>query len=412
MAPRPDRNFLLLLGDAGLFSVAIVCFDPSVVLTVFMAQFTTSALLIGAPAAIRLAGLYLPQLPAAIGLRRVRRIVPFFFWQAAIGRGALLGLIAAALLAGHIPPELVVAIMLVAWLVFSFTEGAATLAWLDLLGEVIHVRLRATYFGSIQVLGGILAVGAGFGVRAALNEEITPRAFIPLFGWGCLAFLLSVICIGLIREHQPTRRASVDEPTIRHMATLLRGAQVRRISLAQILAGSIQLGLPFYALFARDIIGLGGEWLGGLIVAQTLGGSLAGLVWARIAGRYGARSVVFLSSLILIVIPLCCWAADRVGAGGLMLAAFFLAGAARGGSQAGFWQYILDVVSPADRRMFMGLANTANAPTLLMPLFGGAILEWGGYSWLFGGTAALGLAASLAGLWLPQPAPAATPEAA
>jgi MFS family permease len=107
---------------------------------------------------------------------------------------------------------------------------------------------------------------------------------------------------------------------------------------------------------------------------------------------------------VLIVIPLCCWAAERVGGGVLVLAAFFLAGAARGGSQAGFWQYILDVVPPADRRMFMGLANTANAPTLLMPLFGGGLLEWGGYPWLFGGTAVLGLAASLAGLWLPKPA--------
>lgn len=87
MAPRPDRNFLLLLGDAGLFSLAMVCFDPDIVLSVFMAQFTTLPLLIGAPAAIRLAGLYVPQLPAAIGLRRFQRIKPFFFWQAAIGRG-------------------------------------------------------------------------------------------------------------------------------------------------------------------------------------------------------------------------------------------------------------------------------------------------------------------------------------
>jgi hypothetical protein len=403
LAARPDRNFLLLLGDAGLFSLAIVCFDPSVVLSVFMAQFTVSPLLIGAPAAIRLAGLYLPQLPAAIGLRRVQRIVPFFFWQAAIGRGTLLGLIAAAVLAGHVPGEVVVAVMLVAWLVFSFTEGAATLAWLDLLGEVIHVRLRATYFGSIQVLGGILAVGAGFGVRAALDEEVTPQAFIPVFGWGFFAFLLSVICIGLIREKQSTRRASLDEPTITHMAALLRGAHLGPISLAQILAGSIQFGLPFYALFARDIIGLGGEWFGGLIVAQTLGASISGLLWARVAARHGARSVVYLSSALLIVIPLCCWAANRVGGGALVLTAFFLAGAARGGSQAGFWQYILDVVPPADRRMFMGLANTANAPTLLMPLLGGVVLEWAGYPWLFGGTAVLGLAATVAGRWLPKP---------
>src|SRR5206468_1531592 len=104
------------------------------------------------------------------------------------------------------------------------------------------------------------------------------------------------------------------------------------ISLAQILAGSLQVGLPFYALFARDAIGLGGEWLGGLIVAQTLGASMAGLVWTHIAGRHGARTVVYLSSAVLTLIPLCCFAAASVGGGVLVLAAFFLAGAARGGS--------------------------------------------------------------------------------
>ena len=92
MPRRVDRNFGLLVGDAGLFSLAAVCFDPSVVLPLFVAQFTTSPLLIGAPAAIRLAGLYLPQLPVGIAVRRFERIKPFFFWQAAIGRGALLGL--------------------------------------------------------------------------------------------------------------------------------------------------------------------------------------------------------------------------------------------------------------------------------------------------------------------------------
>ena len=400
VAARSDRNFLLLLGDAGLFSLAIACFDPSVVLSVFMAEFTRSPLLIGAPAAIKLAGLYLPQLPVAIGVHRFQHIKPLFFWQAAIGRGALIGTVAAATLASNIPPEAVVGLVLGAWLVFSFTEGAATLAWLDLVGDVIDVRLRGAYFGAVQILGGILAVGAGFGVRAALEAEIAPRTFVPLFAWGFVAFFLSVICIGLIHEHPRTSRPRLDEPTFKQVATLLRGAQLRRISLAQILAGSLQFGLPFYAIFARDRIGLGGEWLGSLIVAQTLGMSIAGVAWARIANGYGARSVVCLSSAVLIVVPLCCWAAELIGAGALVLTAFFLAGAARGGSQAGFWQYTLDLVPAAERRLFLGLANTANAPTLLMPLLGGGMLDWGGYPWLFGSSALLGVAATLAGLWL------------
>lgn len=141
-------------------------------------------------------------------------------------------------------------------------------------------------------------------------------------------------------------------------------------------------------------------------MAQTVGISIAGVAWTRIAGRYGARPVVYLSSAVVTLIPLCCFGAERFASGGLMLAAFFLAGAARGGSQAGFWQYVLDLVPAHDRRMFMGLANTANAPTLLMPILGGAVLEAGGFEWLFAGAAVLGVAATFAGICLPTPAQA------
>jgi hypothetical protein len=90
-----------------------------------------------------------------------------------------------------------------------------------------------------------------------------------------------------------------------------------------------------------------------------------------------------------------------------MLLTFLLAGAVRGGHQAGFWQYVLELVSARDRRLFMGLANTANAPTLLMPILGGALLEVGGYAWLFVASALLGIGATIAGIALPRP-PATT----
>ena len=382
----------------------MVCFDPSVVLSVFLVGFTNSPLLVGAPAAIKLAGLYVPQLPAALLVRNFQRIKPFFFWQALVGRCALIGIVGAAALAHKLPSPLIVALVLLAWAAFSFTEGAATLAWLDLVGDVVHVRQRGNYFGAVQTLGGILAVCAGLGVQAALPADLTPEAFLPIFSFGFAAFALSVACIGLVRDDQPIPRvdASAGAPPFEHLRNLLRGAAIRRVSSAQILAGSLQFGLPFYAIFAHDALGLGGEWLGSLIVAQTLGMSAAGAGVARVASRYGARTVVCVSSALLILVPICCWLAEVLGLAGLVLVAFFVAGASRGASQAGFWQYVLDLVPSTDRRMFMGLANTANAPILLMPLLGGAALQVGSFEWLFGGSVLFGIAATVAGLRLPR----------
>lgn len=392
----------MLVGDGGLFSLAVVFFDPSIVLPVFVALFTSSPLLIGAPAAIRLAGLYLPQLPVAIGIRHLQHIKPFFFWQAAVGRAALGGCVVAALVANAVPAEVVLTVLLVAWAVFSFTEGAATLAWLDLVGEVVHARLRGRYFGVVGALGGALAIAAGFVVSEAMAADIAASTFARLFGWGCLAFLVSVVCIALVRERRDNATPSLDEPPLSHIRSLVRGGHLLRVGTAQVLAGSLQLALPFYVLFARDNVGLSGEWLGTFIVAQTVGGSVSALAWARIAEHHGARQVVMLSTILLIAIPALAMAAERAFGGFLLLLVFFLAGAARGGSMAGFWQYILDLVASPDRRLFMGLANTANAPTLLMPVIGGVLLAWGGFMWLFAASIALGVLAVIASGLLPR----------
>jgi MFS family permease len=402
VAQRPDRNFWLLASDGGLFSLAVVFFDASVVLPVFVAQLTASPVLIGALMAIRLAGLYLPQLPVAMAIRHFRRMKPFFFWQAAVGRGALIGCVLAALLAGRVPTEVVLALFFVAWAVFSFSEGAATLAWLDLVGDVVHIRLRSRYFGLVGALGGVLSVAGGFVVREALADDVSPPTFAWLFAWGCVAFFASVICISLVSEPRDKPRPVLDEPPLGHLKSLLRAGHLRRLGTAQVMVGSLQLALPFYVLFARDEMRLGDEWLGTFIVAHTIGGSIGALVWSRVAERHGARLVVCLAASLLIVVPLLAVVAERFGGGPVLVATFMLAGAARGGGMAGFWQYTLDLVSVRDRRLFMGLANTANAPTLLMPVLGGALLEWGGYSWLFGASVVLGVGATIAGMLLPR----------
>src|SRR6185503_8756525 len=126
-------------------------------------------------------------------------------------------------------------------------------------------------------------IGAGFAVRGLLGDDVSPPTFVPLFAWGCLAFLLSVALIALVREPRDAPRDVAPEPTLRHVITLLRGGHLLRLGIAQILAGSLQLALPFYFFFGRDRLGLSTEWLGSFIVAQTAGASIAALGWARLA---------------------------------------------------------------------------------------------------------------------------------
>ncbi len=83
-----------------------------------------------------------------------------------------------------------------------------------------------------------------------------------------MGFFLSAGCIALVRESRDAVRAIPEEPTLTHVAGLLRGGYLVRLGAAQILAGSLQLALAFYVLFGRDRLGLTTDWLGSFIVAQ------------------------------------------------------------------------------------------------------------------------------------------------
>lgn len=87
----------------------------------------------------------------------------------------------------------------------------------------------------------------------------------------------------------------------------------------------------------------------------------------------------------------------------MLLVVFGLAGAATGGSILGFSQYILDLVPARDRRVFLGLAYAANAPSLLVPVAGGLLLSAGGYGPLLTVAMLGGLGAALSSRWLAEP---------
>jgi len=87
----------------------------------------------------------------------------------------------------------------------------------------------------------------------------------------------------------------------------------------------------------------------------------------------------------------------------VLLVVFGLAGAATGGSILGFSQYILDLVPARDRRVFLGLAYAANAPSLLVPVAGGLLLSAGGYGPLLTVAMLGGLGAALSSRWLAEP---------
>lgn len=392
------RNFWAMVGDGAFFNVGLTFFEASIVLPVFIASLTPSPLLIGSAAALKTAGWYIPQLPTAVALLGRQRIKGFFLVQALIGRLALVGVVPVVLMAERVPPILVVGLFLPAYAVFAFTEGAATLAWLDLVGKAILHGVRGRFFGTIQLLGGVVSIAAGLATGWLLSGGSLdyPANYAAVFTLGGLAFLVSAGCIALVEEPREVVAARRDGGTaLDEVRRTLGDDRLSHVILSQILAGTLYLGLPFYVIFGQQRLGLSSEWIGWFIVAQTVGGTGAAMAWGLIAEQRGPRAVVRLVALLVTIVPLLsALSAGLPEVGGpMLLVAFGGAGAAIGGTKLGYWSYVLELVHPTDRRMYMGWVNTANAPSLSMPLLGGLVVALGGFELLFTTGALLGLVA-------------------
>lgn len=400
-------NFWAMVGDGAFFSVGLAFFEVSTVLPFFIASYTSSAVLIGSVAAVKTAGWYVPQLPTALALLGRVRIKNFFLLQALIGRLALAAVVPVVFLAGRMPAGWLVASFLLAYAVFAFTEGAATLAWFDLVGKAISPTTRGRFFGMVQLLGGIVGVSAGVAVGwlLAADRLALPARFGLIFTFGSVAFLVSAACIALVHEPIESIGGETRTSAMREVTRLAGDAHLRGVAVSQILVGTLQLALPFYVIYGRDRLGLTPEWIGAFVVAQTVGATGTAMIWGWIAERFGARLVIRMAALLVVCVPglALLAAAVRDVAGILLLLAYAVAGATIGGSKLGFWKYVLDLVNPRDRRVCFGLVNTGNSPLLLMPLVGGVLVRWGGYEVLFAVAVISGLIAVLSAFGLAEP---------
>jgi len=400
------RNFRALVTDGAFFSVGQAFFDVNTIAPVFVASFTSAPALIGAAAAIKTAGFYIPQLPIALAIRKLRRVKGLFLMLALIGRIGMLGTVLLALAAGQLPGVWIVGLFLALYALLMFTDGASAVPWFDIIGRTVPPARRGRLFGIMQLWGGVGAIAAGIIIQRILSADLGfSTTYALLFGLGAAALVASAAAIVPIREPAPQPASSGTQPAPRGVLVLLRDRHLRRVAIAQIASGSLQLALPFYVIYARTDLHLGDAWIGGFVLGQIVGGALGGLTWGRMADHLGGLPVIYMSAILLVAIPLLALTAEAIPAasGAFLVIVFGLAGAAGGGCRLGFWKHVLDLVDPVDRRLYTGLVNTANSPSLLMPLVGSLVLTASGFHGLFLVTAAAGVGALLTALRLAEP---------
>ncbi len=411
-------NFAVIVLDASFFFCAFAFLDPVVVLPVLLSDLSDSKLIVGLMSALQRAGWLIPQLLAASFVLHRPRKKPFVLYPCLISRLPFLGLAIVFNLdwaASH--PRGLLLVLMLGFTIFFFGDGFSGVPWHDIIGRTIPARFRGRFFGSMQFLGGLLAVGSGAVVRAILSNSSLPfpHNYGRLFIFLVIGMTLSTICLALIREPRgPTVEEAQSLPRLLRAipSTLRRHPRLRRVIVGQILCGLAGLAVPFYAIYAHSRLGLPAS-VGGLFIwAGTIGSVGASFIWAYLSDRLGSTAVIRAVSWLVIAVPaaalLVSALAPIMGATDvayLYCLVFLLNGAIWGGMWMGFTNYVLEIAPAQIRPLFLGLQSTLAAPTVLMPLLGGWMLGVLPFQALFLLVAVTGVVSVTYVYRLPEPRP-------
>jgi Na+/melibiose symporter-like transporter len=258
--------------------------------------------------------------------------------------------------------------------------------------------------------------GIGLLVRQVLKIESFGFKFALLFGCAAVFASAAYAMFSAIEEPRmpPARAPGSPLALLRQGGAMLRGEPIFRNLLLSRAALSVWLTLsPFMVLFAVRDLGGGARVAGTFLFSRVAGFVLANLLWQPLSRRHGTRAVMRVATLTssLLAFAACAvalaspWWLGWIGAGVavvLLESLACLGGAAQSGMLVGYASLVLEL-APLDRRQsFVSLANTFIGPTMLLPVLGGALVDWTSPPVLFGLCGAAGLFGFRAATRLPR----------
>lgn len=402
------RNFSAGLIHGVFFQAAAAFGSIYTVLPSFVALLTPSTLAVGLMAAIQDAGEIVPQLLTAYRVEPMERKKPILVGVVAIRFVSWVLLAWLTWQLGASRPELVLAVLITFFTLFSLAGGVGTVVYADVFAKAIPVARRGRFAGWRQLLGYAAAIGAGYIVKLILDDAnalVFPTNYALIFAFSALLFSVALAGVSLVKEPiQPVQRNAASFPDLLRRARVIVRENANFRTLLGVRALTIAgLALaPFYVVYARSSLGVSEGMIGVYLSAQMAGAAVSNLLWGWLGDRFGNKPVVIgtslaggLASLLALLTP--------AAAPQTYLLVFVLLGASMSGLKLGHPNLLLEMAPAHIRPTCVALQNTLVAPVVLLPLVVGALVQFVRYPVLLTAGVALMAAALLLALRLNDP---------
>jgi MFS family permease len=408
------RNYRLGVANGVLFALGDSLTSAGLVLALLVRQLGGSLALVGLLPALQSGGFLLPQLLVGGRLQAMTYKLPLYSRAAVVRLSTFLILTLVVFGAGIIPSSLSLWLLIICYMIFNLGGGTSTLAFQDVVAKIIPTRRRGSFFGTRQLMGGLLTFAVAGPLVRWLLGATGPLPFPYEFGVLCVLGLLfytgGLYAFTLVQEPPQTRPATRLRMIegLRRAPTIMREhSNYRWFIVSRMLTRGGQIAEPFYLLYATEALGLPPSVAGLYLALRAIAGALSNLLWGRVSERQGNRRLLLIAGALLALTPalallgpvLARWLwPDPVGLTAAIGLVFLVSGIANDGSNIAGMTYLLEIVPEAERPTYIGLANTTLGLVTFLPVLGGWLVALIGYAGIFGvglGFALLGLAAAL-----------------
>jgi len=409
-------NFTMGVLHGAFFKGGIAFANPDTILPIFLSNFTASKVIVGLSSSLMGSlGSVVSALPQMVVASRLEsKIYKMPVLRLAIITRALcwffLCLVTYLFAASN--PKLTLFLVFALLFIFTFMGGIATIPFMDVWGKSLRPALRGRFFGYRQFGGGIFAVGAGSLAAAVLSNEkiLFPKNFALLFLFAFILISISYLALGSVKE--PVEEVYKEQLVFRDflskvLAILKYDSNYRKFLYVQILSGASAMALPFYILYAKNILHIKFGMVGILLSAQMAGGVLSNLIWGYLADFAGSRRVIQISTLVGLAVPLIAFGILLSQSRMLLVLLFVLTGFFIAGRSIGTSNFLLDAAPTKNRPTYVSLNGSLTILVACFPLIGGVIVQNISYYFLFMATFITVLIGFILSLQLKEPRTAA-----
>jgi len=387
-------NFTVNALDGASFWFGMSFISSSVILPLFVSNFTSNPILIGLIPFIANAGYLLPQLFMANTVERapVKKFFPMvlgFFLE----RIPIFLLAPVTYFFAIRRPDLALVLFFVLLTWHTFGAGIIIIGWQDMIAKIIPVDKRGRFFGITNFIGNGTGILGAIAVPFVLERSTFPNGYIMAFIAASVMIFLSWIFLSMAREPAVySRKPPVSQTAYMRSlpAVLRRDRNFSMYLLSQIIFMVSGMATGFIVVYAVKTWNLPDAQASGYTIALQVGLALANLFFGFLSDRKGHKlslEICLLTSvlalLLVILAPNPIW----------IFAVFFLRGAVQAGTFISGVSIVYEFTDPDNRPTYIGLANTL--PGIaggIAPLIGGALVGLVSYQAMFILSAVIGVA--------------------